>query len=101
MGNCLPRGWSSKACDVNMPQHPAHRVVWQVRIQDDGDDYFYDYSPEHSRLLEGAWQHDVDHVELEDEFGYVFWEVSLHRLVQYNSATQTPRPVRRIIVTHS
>ena len=86
--------------DPNEPQLPAHRVVWQVRIEEEGYYYLFDYSPEHSRQLEESWQLDWDLVDLEDEWGYTVWQVSLHRMVQWNAYSETVRRVRRIIVTH-
>ena len=100
MGNCLPHAVRSRIRDPNRPQLPAHRVVWQVRIQEDGYHYLFDYSPEQSRQLEESWQLDWDLVDLEDDWGYTVWQVSLHRMVQWNVATEAMRPVRRIIVTH-
>lgn len=78
-------------------------VIWQVRT---GEPWgkagaaWTDYGPECSNLLETALANDVDGITWQPgEAGRVEYAICLKTYIQKNTASGTPRPVRRLVIT--
>ena len=81
---------------------PTFRVVWQCEV-DFRWQCWADYSREHTRILEAAWDFMASHVELATNPShgeYDLWLVCFASMLQQNIHTGTLRRVRRVLVTH-
>ena len=81
----------------------AFRVVWQCEV-DFRWQCWADYSGEHARILEAAWDFMAPQVELATcapHGEYDLWLVCFASMLQQNIHTGTLRRVRRVLVTHN
>ena len=79
------------------------RVVWQCEV-DFRWQCWADYSGEHARILEAAWDFMAPNAELETYAShgeYDLWLVCFASMLQQNIHTGTLRRVRRVLVTHN
>ena len=78
------------------------RVVWQCEV-DFRWQCWADYSGEHARILEAAWDFMVPQVELTTYASHGerdLWQVFFAPMLQQNIHTGTLRRVRRILITN-
>ena len=97
---------SHEACIEDIAaQHlsKTFRVVWQCEV-DFRWQCWADYSGEHARILETAWDFMAPQVELATSAShgeYDLWLVYFAPMLQQNVHTGTLRRVRRVLVTHN
>lgn len=78
-------------------------VVWQCEV-DLRWQCWADYSVQHTRILEAAWEAMVSQVELETEGSHGecdVWQVCFVSMLQQNQRTGTLRRMRRLLASHS
>ena len=77
-------------------------VIWQCEV-DLRWQCWADYSQQHTRVLEAAWEGGAVQVELQTSgphFEYDAWLINLACMLQQNQYTGTLRRVRRMLVSH-
>ena len=77
-------------------------VVWQVE-EDLRNSRWMDYSAQHTRILERAWEAMATEVELSAPWhtSSMTWTVSFVSMTQRNEWTDRTRRIRRMECTHS
>ena len=108
------RGGSAPPAIARLPREPyiediaaqqlsaTFHVVWQCEV-DFRWQCWADYSGEHARILEAAWDFMVPQVELPTSASHGendLWLVNFASMLQQNLHTGTLRRVRRLLVTH-